>query len=81
MFKYVQNYKGLAVACFDIGNIYLDLEEYMIALNNYQESLMVTLMMHGIPSIESLAEGLKLSDSDRNHTEGSCSNLSPEFIT
>jgi len=32
---------------------------------------MVTLTMHGIPSVESLAEGLKLRESDRNHREGS----------
>lgn len=53
----------------------------MIALHNYQQSLMITLIMHGIPSIESLSEGLKLSENDRNHREGSYTNLSPEFIS
>lgn len=52
VFKYVKNFKGLAMASCDIGNLYLDMKQFRLASYNYHESLVTSLNMQGIRTVE-----------------------------
>ena len=69
------------MASCDIGNLYLDMKQFRLASQNYHESLVTSLNMQGIRSVESFASSLAVScHAERKYKEDDQDNISPSFL-
>ena len=70
------------MASCDIGNLYLDMKQFRLASQNYHESLVTSLNMQGIRSVESFASSLAVScQAERKYKkDDQDNNISPDFL-